>query len=184
MTPTTKRWLPVALLCTAGALLIAPPALHPDRALAAGNPDLVVTSSPDSTARKQLTPIVQDTTGDAQALAKIRERIAGHEEEPAAKVFKNIKVFTEAPAGQVPRIMGAWTRVLGVGCTHCHVAGEWDKDDKPTKQIARDMAHMTGEINGTLLKNIPNLRSEEPHVSCTTCHRGQPKPATQLEQKP
>jgi hypothetical protein len=35
-------------------------------------------------------------------------------------------------------------------------------------------------INGTLLKNIQNLRSPNPTVTCTTCHRGQVKPATVL----
>jgi hypothetical protein len=70
---------------------------------------------------------------------------------------------------------------LGVGCDHCHVAGEWESESKPQKQIARDMAAMAGRINRELLPAIGNLDSERPVVNCTTCHRGQVKPATSLD---
>jgi hypothetical protein len=39
---------------------------------------------------------------------------------------------------------------------------------------------MVGKINGEMLKNIKNLKSENPVVNCTTCHRGQVKPALNL----
>lgn len=42
---------------------------------------------------------------------------------------------------------------------------------------ARDMSGMMNTLNGQLLKNIKNLKSENPTVNCTTCHRGQTKPA-------
>lgn len=34
------------------------------------------------------------------------------------------------------------TRWLGVDCAHCHVMGEFDKDDKPAKQTARKLFTM------------------------------------------
>jgi hypothetical protein len=115
-----------------------------------------------------------------QALAELRQRIAGQEEKPAAEVFKNIQLLRGVPAGRLLRIMEmGYARSLGVNCTHCHVAGAWEKDDKPTKQIAREMARMVGTISGEL-KKIPNLKSESPTVNCTTCHRGQVKPALNL----
>jgi len=117
----------------------------------------------------------------AQALAKLKESIAGKENEPAEKVFKNIQLLKGVPAGRVLRIMEmGYSKSLGVTCTHCHVPGEWEKDDKPTKQIARDMAAMMTAINNQHLKQIKNLKSENPIVNCTTCHRGQTKPALNL----
>jgi hypothetical protein len=43
---------------------------------------------------------------------------------------------------------------------------------------------MTGTIDNELLKNIKNLKSDKPSVSCATCHRGQEKPATRMESTP
>jgi hypothetical protein len=117
----------------------------------------------------------------ALALAELRKRIAGQEEKPAEQVFKNIQLLKGVPAGRLLRIMEmGYSRSLGVNCTHCHVPGEWEKDDKPTKQIARDMAAMMATINTQHLKQIKNLRSENPTINCTTCHRGQTKPALNL----
>ncbi|HKO97244.1 MAG TPA: c-type cytochrome [Pyrinomonadaceae bacterium] len=117
----------------------------------------------------------------SQALAKLRESIAGKENEPAEKVFKNIQLLKGVPAGRLLRIMEmGYSRSLGVTCTHCHVPDAFEKDDKPTKQVARDMAAMVGAINNQHLKQIKNLKSETPVVNCTTCHRGQTKPALNL----
>lgn len=117
----------------------------------------------------------------AAALAKLREQIKGKENEPAASVFKNIQMLKTAPAGRLLAIMEiGYSRSLGVNCTHCHVPDKWESEEKPQKQIARDMVAMMGRINGDLLKNIKNLKSENPTVNCTTCHRGEIKPALNL----
>jgi hypothetical protein len=117
----------------------------------------------------------------AQALADLRKAIAGQEEKPAGEVFKNIQMLKGMPAGRLLRVMElGYARSLGVNCTHCHVAGQWEKEDKPTKQIARDMAAMAANINNEQLKKIKNLKSAEPVINCTTCHRGQTKPALNL----
>jgi hypothetical protein len=121
----------------------------------------------------------------AQALAELRKVIAGKENEPAEKVFKNIQLMKGLPAGRLLRIMEmGYSRSLGVNCTHCHVPGEWEKDEKPTKQIAREMAAMVAAINGQHLKQIKNLKSDSPVINCTTCHRGQIKPALNLPEPP
>jgi hypothetical protein len=73
-----------------------------------------------------------------------------------------------------------YARSLGVTCTHCHTPEKWEAEDKTTKQTAREMSAMVGTINGELLKNIKNLKSAAPTVNCTTCHRGQVKPALNL----
>lgn len=114
-------------------------------------------------------------------VADVLRSIAGHESEPAGQVFQNVKMFTQMPARQLLAVMNlGYGRSLGVTCAHCHVAGEWASDAKPQKQIARDMARMVGTINGTLLKEIPNLRTPNPLVNCTTCHRGAIRPALNL----
>lgn len=107
--------------------------------------------------------------------------IAGHEKEPAETVFKDIKTLKGVPAGRVLAIMNmGYGQSLGVSCTHCHTAGEWDKSDKPQKEITREMSRMAATINKELLPKIANLDSKQPTVNCTTCHRGEVKPALNL----
>jgi hypothetical protein len=109
------------------------------------------------------------------------ERIQGKENAPADSVFKNIKVLKGVPAGRMLRIMNVgWGKSLGVSCFHCHSRDRWEAEDKPQKQVTRDMAAMTTRINTEILPAIKNLRSEKPTVNCTTCHRGQRKPAQNL----
>lgn len=125
----------------------------------------------------------QDTKAfdQAQALADLRKTIGGQENKPAGEVFKNIQMLKAMPAGRLLRIMElGYAKSLGVNCTHCHIAGEWEKEDKPTKQITREMAAMVTVINNEQLKKIKNLKSPDPVINCTTCHRGQTKPALNL----
>jgi hypothetical protein len=130
----------------------------------------------------QTTPNQNDKPFDqAQALIDLRKAIAGQENKPAGEVFKNIQMLKAIPAGRLLKIMElGYAKSLGVNCTHCHVAGEWEKEDKPTKQIARDMAAMVAVINNDQLKKIKNLKGPDPIINCTTCHRGQTKPALNL----
>jgi len=117
----------------------------------------------------------------AAALENLRKAIAGQENKPAEEVFKNIQMLKGMPAGRLLRVMElGYARSLGVNCTHCHVADAWEKEDKPTKQIARDMNAMMTVINNDQLKKIKNLKGPNSIVNCTTCHRGQTKPALNL----
>ena len=117
----------------------------------------------------------------AQAVAELKRAISGKEDLPAPEVFKNIKQYRGVTAARLLRIMEyGFNRSLGVDCTHCHVADQWDSDEKVTKQIARDMSAMLTVINGEQLKKIPNLKSTNASVNCTTCHRGQTRPALDL----
>jgi hypothetical protein len=89
--------------------------------------------------------------------------------QPAEEVYKNIQALRGVPASQLPLVMTSFTVSLGVDCTHCHVANEFPKDDKPAKVMARRMLKMVQEINE---KNF----SSGQRVSCWTCHRGNVKP--------
>ena len=125
-----------------------------------------------------------DTTDFDQekALKELREGIKGRENEPAGLVFDNIKSFKRMPADRLLRIMEmGFSKSLGVNCKHCHNPEDWSSEEKNQKQIARDMMAMVGRINNDLLGSIKNLESENPIVNCTTCHRGQIKPATNID---
>lgn len=130
------------------------------------------------------TPVPAEFDKNA-ALVKLREQIKGKEKEPASAVFKNIQTMKDRPAGQLLAVMEfGYSRSLGVTCTHCHVPEKWESEEKPQKQVARDMSGMVVKLNGDLLKNIKNLKSATPTVNCTTCHRGQIVPATNLPMSP
>lgn len=117
----------------------------------------------------------------AKALADLRKSIEGKEDQPAVDVFMNIKQYKGVTAERLLRIMEfGFTRSLGVDCTHCHVPGRWESDEKGAKETARAMSAMMTAINGEYLKNIPTLKGANPSVNCTTCHRGQKRPALEL----
>src|SRR5262244_1362391 len=94
---------------------------------------------------------------------------AQQEDKPAEQVYKNIQVMKGVPASRLLPAMNRLTQFLGVDCAYCHVPDALDKDDKPAKQTARKMFELVRTINTTLGAN---------RVTCYTCHRGQPQPAS------
>jgi len=137
---------------------------------------------------KPPTPPFEPSTPEAikqfndDKVAELSKQIAGKENQPAEAVFKNIKILSGVPAGKLLQIMQmGYSRSLGTSCVHCHVPGQWEKDDKPPKQIARDMSKMSHTIIFDLLRNIDGIKDRDPLVNCTTCHRGQLKPALNLD---
>ena len=65
----------------------------------------------------------------------------------AEQVYKNIKVLTGTPADQLNPAMHLIRSALGVECEFCHVAGAFEKDDLPRKEVARKMMQMMMDIN-------------------------------------
>lgn len=128
-------------------------------------------------------PIAEEqpiTFDQAAALAQLRTQIAGREKEPAETVFKNIRRFKGVPAGRVLAIMEfGYARSLGVTCVHCHTPADWSSDAKPQKAITRRMADLAAEVSKTIT-GFPEREGEPAMVNCTTCHRGQVKPALDL----
>lgn len=92
------------------------------------------------------------------------------QEKATEQVYKNIQVLKGVPASQLDAMMASFTGSLGVRCSHCHIPGQFEKDDKPAKQTARKMIRMVFELN----KGSFDGRGA---VACVTCHRGQTKPA-------
>jgi hypothetical protein len=119
---------------------------------------------------------------EAKALADLRKEIAGKENEPAGKVFMDIDVMQGVTAGKLLAIMEkGYARSLGVSCDHCHVPGQWESNEKKEKEAARGMIRMNATINNELLPKVRGLDTDhKPLVNCTTCHRGQVRPALQL----
>ena len=90
---------------------------------------------------------------------------------PAKDLFKNIQSMAMAPAGRLAFAMNFFSASLGVRCDHCHVPGQWEKDDKPAKATARRMLAM---VQSTLKEFYGGAGP----VGCYTCHRGAVKPET------
>jgi hypothetical protein len=127
------------------------------------------------------TPQTQETIDQQQIVSELRSKIADQKTKPASEVFQNVQLLKTVPAGALISIMEiGYSKSLVVDCSYCHIVGHWELDDKPTKQTARSMVLMTRTINQELLKKIPNLKSENPAVNCTTCHRGQTQPALDI----
>jgi photosynthetic reaction center cytochrome c subunit len=81
--------------------------------------------------------------------------------------------------------MVGFARGLGVRCTFCHVGAEgapltaldFVSDANPHKNIARGMIRMVRQLNAETLPPIVGP-SDQPRVTCFTCHRGATTPAT------
>ena len=139
--------------------------------LAVAQPQQAAPASPQTVAKE---PSVQEINdGFVQQISK---QIAGHEQEPASQVFKNIQldIFKKTPAARLLLIMNlGYSRALGVSCKHCHVEDDFSKDDKRPKRAAREMAAMHFAINEHLAKMKELEPNPQGHfVNCSTCHRG------------
>jgi len=72
---------------------------------------------------------------------------------------------------------------LGVNCGFCHAEQQgshkldYASDDKPEKEIARNMMKMTLKLNTRYFQvHRPGLGSPGLVITCTTCHQGRPRP--------
>ena len=118
-----------------------------------------------------------DTALTQQMFDKMSKAIEGKQDSPATAVFQNIQVWKKVPAGRFLGMMRAWTRTLGVDCSHCHTIDQWNKDDKAPKLTARAMDKLVDDVTDQV-KAIKSISDEHARVTCWTCHRGQPVPET------
>jgi hypothetical protein len=112
------------------------------------------------------------------ALSTAQDHPASPEKETAKQKFKNIQVFKEMLAGQLIPVMRSWNEALGVRCEYCHVITRnhtgFEKDDKPTKNTARQMVLMMQGLN-------KNEKVTKGKVTCIMCHHGKAEPAQHRE---
>jgi tetratricopeptide (TPR) repeat protein len=96
---------------------------------------------------------------------------------------KNIQALPSTISSrELSGTMRAFTRALGVRCSHCHVGEEgaslttydFESDDKAAKRTTREMIRMVQAINQTHLAGLET--SQQMRVTCVTCHRGNSKP--------
>ena len=113
------------------------------------------------------------TCGVALATAVVGARAQGPAPAPPVREFKNVQIMKDIPFNQMNPAMHLIAGQLGVGCTYCHIWEEWEREDKPQKQIARSMMALTAAINRTSFGGSQL-------VNCYTCHRGSPKPTTMV----
>ena len=109
------------------------------------------------------------------AIATILARVPGagaQSEQTSDQAYKNIQILKGVPVSQFMNTMFFQRYALGVSCSHCHVDGQWEKDDKPAKAKAREMERMVLDLNRTVFR--------ETKVTCMTCHRGSLKPQTDV----
>ncbi len=107
--------------------------------------------------------------------------IKGKEMKAVDSVFVNLKLLGGFPAENLIFAMESWSKALGVSCGHCHNTSDFASDEINKKSIAREMVTLGSLVNDKL-KKIEGL-SNRPIVNCTTCHRGDLKPALRLIEK-
>ena len=175
MKPSLGATLLAILIISIGAARTARPAAQQSATTPAQQPTATQPPQPATTqtATPAAAPASNQEINDA-FVQELRHQIAGHEQEPAEQVFKNIQIFKGVPAGRLLLIMNrGYSHALGVNCKHCHVEQDFSKDDKRPKRAAREMAAMHRSINEQL-KTMKNLEaSPQGHfINCSTCHRG------------
>ena len=90
---------------------------------------------------------------------------------PQPQPFKNLTAYPkDIPRQELLLNMRLFTQALGVQCDHCHVGREFEKDDKPAKNVARGMIKMVKGLKSHAADFLPDGR--EAKVGCWTCHRG------------
>ena len=142
------------------------PAIEPGKTVPAGPLPPGASDAPASDSAGA-TPNATPAATGAVSLPSLDPLPAGSKEERTEQKYKNIQMLKGLPADRLTKIMFAFKDSLGVDCTYCHIAGEFEKDDKPEKQMARKMIAMVKDNNAKL---------GGARVSCYTCHRGQPRP--------
>ena len=108
-------------------------------------------------------------------MQQVLNSIKGKEKLNADSVFKDLKTFKGVKnftAEHFLLMMNiGWGKGLGISCTYCHNPGNWASEEKPQKEIARQMYGLRRIINDNL-KQINNLHDNPARVNCFTCHRG------------
>ena len=113
-----------------------------------------------------LAPVATTLWAQSAGLGKVS---AADTPKTAEQAFKNIQALKGTPAEQLQPAMQFISNSLGVECEFCHVQGAFDKDDKKSKQTARQMIQMQMAINRDNFKG-------ESEVTCFSCHRGSHAP--------
>jgi hypothetical protein len=106
------------------------------------------------------------------------KQIAGHENEPAGQVFKNVQVLKNITAAELVHKMDKeYGEGLSWNCTNCHrfaPQGNFASDTSTDKKRARFMQQMVNDLNHNQLPKL--YPKDTPVVTCASCHRGYNEP--------
>lgn len=111
---------------------------------------------------------------------------------PVAMKERNLKVLPkDISDADLDSIMHDYSKMLNVSCDFCHADSKINKndldyasDDKPEKEITRQMMRMTAAINKDFFDyTIVYKAGETMAVSCFTCHDGFPRPDLKHQKK-
>ena len=109
-----------------------------------------------------------------------------------SKNERNLKVLPkDISNADLDSIMEAYSKQLNVSCDFCHANSKTNpqeldlaSDDKPEKEITRQMMRMTAAINKDFFDyTIIYKAGETMAVTCYTCHDGFPRPEMKHEKK-
>lgn len=110
---------------------------------------------------------------------------------PPKPTFKNLKVLPKNIShDDLDKVMDEWKAALGVRCNFCHSPRKDDpkkmdfaSDDKPEKEMARDMYRMTARINKKYFHYKQGDTTAVAPVGCMTCHHGKEHPESSVPAK-
>ena len=123
--------------------------------------------------------VIAALTGAITAAAASTHRVK------AIPHFKNLKVLpkniTQKLLSEI--MVDEFQDDLGVSCNFCHAEykathlPDYASDEKPEKEIARDMMRMTIGINRKFFQlKRAGMGDSSLAVTCATCHQGKPHP--------
>jgi hypothetical protein len=175
---------PIALISTLAVALVASSCSHSTQAATAAAPSAPAQTPGQTTARPRprRVPLSRDSVAHLRAnyVRTVMAQIAGRENEPATRVFKNVQVLKDLTAGELVHKMDAeYGAGLSYNCSNCHravngVVEDWSSDTLRTKKRARFMQTMVNVVNKEQLpREYPH---DPPQISCGTCHRGYNEP--------
>ncbi|HET6768857.1 MAG TPA: c-type cytochrome [Chitinophagaceae bacterium] len=105
---------------------------------------------------------------------------------------RNLKVLPkDISNADLDSVMETYSKHLNVACDFCHAKSkinpndvDYASDEKPEKEITRQMMKMTAAINKDFFDyTIIYKAGETMAVSCFTCHDGFPRPEMKHEKK-
>jgi len=111
---------------------------------------------------------------------------------PVKNNERNLKVLPkDISNADLDSVMESYSKQLNVACEFCHANSkinpqdlDYASDDKPEKEITRQMMRMTATINKDFFDYIIVYKAGETMaVSCYTCHDGFPRPEMKHEKK-
>jgi hypothetical protein len=111
---------------------------------------------------------------------------------PSKKYERNLKVLPkDISDADLDSIMDTYSKQLNVACEFCHANSksnpqdlDYASDDKPEKEITRQMMRMTAAINKDFFNyTLIYKAGEKMAVSCFTCHDGFARPELKHEKK-